>query len=74
MKVYLTQPIAEGALIDERALVAALAQGRIAGAALDVHEHEPRIAVDNIRAVAHGERPSNCCNPAIYAAPSLEGA
>jgi len=34
---------ARGDVVDETALVAALEQGRIAGAALDVHEHEPRV-------------------------------
>jgi glyoxylate reductase len=35
---------ARGAVVDERALVTALGEGTIAGAALDVHEHEPNVA------------------------------
>jgi glyoxylate reductase len=34
---------ARGPIVDEQALVRALAERRIAGAALDVYEHEPRV-------------------------------
>ncbi|MDB6062171.1 MAG: hydroxyacid dehydrogenase [Verrucomicrobiaceae bacterium] len=38
--------IARGSVIDERALVEALEQNRIAGAALDVFEHEPNVPAE----------------------------
>ena len=49
---------ARGAIIDERALVEALAGGIIAGAALDVFEHEPEVhpgllELDNVMLVPH---------------------
>ncbi len=37
---------ARGAIVDERALIAALESHAIAGAALDVHEHEPSVAAE----------------------------
>jgi glyoxylate reductase len=36
---------ARGAIIDEAALIRALKEKKIAGASLDVHEHEPRVAL-----------------------------
>jgi glyoxylate reductase len=49
---------ARGPIVDESALVEALAAGTIAGAALDVYEHEPTVhpglpALDNVVLVPH---------------------
>jgi lactate dehydrogenase-like 2-hydroxyacid dehydrogenase len=50
--------IARGDIIDEAALVEALQQGRIAGAGLDVYEHEPRVSpglleLENVTLLPH---------------------
>ncbi|MES2007469.1 MAG: 2-hydroxyacid dehydrogenase [Pseudomonadota bacterium] len=50
--------IARGTVVDETALVDALVQGRIAGAGLDVFEHEPQVpqalfALDNVVLLPH---------------------
>ncbi len=50
--------IARGDIVQEEALAAALAEGRIAGAGLDVYEHEPRIhpallAMENVTLLPH---------------------
>ncbi|MBT8409953.1 MAG: D-glycerate dehydrogenase [Alphaproteobacteria bacterium] len=50
--------IARGDIVDEAALVAALSEGRIAGAGLDVYEFEPKvpdalIAMENVTLLPH---------------------
>lgn len=50
--------IARGDIVDETALIEALQQGRIAGAGLDVYEHEPTVpealtAMENVTLLPH---------------------
>ena len=50
--------ISRGDVVDERALIEALQQGRIAGAGLDVYEHEPHVpealmALENVVLLPH---------------------
>ena len=50
--------ISRGDVVDEAALITALQEGRIAGAGLDVYEHEPKVpealtAMENVVLLPH---------------------
>lgn len=70
---------ARGPLIDEAALVDALAGGQLAGAGLDVYEHEPQIhpgllTLDNVTLLPHigSATPNTRTSMAMLAARNVE--
>jgi glyoxylate reductase len=76
--------VARGEIVDERALVRALREGWIAGAALDVYEHEPEMAagladcastvlVPHIGSATHGTRDRMATMAATNAIAHLNG-
>ncbi len=75
---------ARGGVVDEKALIAALEKGTIAGAALDVYENEPLPADSGLRKLGHkvllsahmvsGNRNSGIKPGAIWSAQNVEKA